>query len=175
METSKVRKFWTSNPFYPELSGALVTFYTIVIFVCSGVFLIWISSPPPPPPTHTSSLLSFFLSVLLFYPLVEIQKKKKTSTSQIWREKKNLFSSSLGFFPLHYFFLLLLIISGHFFFLIMYCWNSFSGIHLKQLLGKPSSMGDVRFSTYINLKFYMLLRSGVGVCSSSEYFHIASS
>lgn len=174
METSKVRKFWTSNPFYPELSGALVTFYTIVIFVCSGVFLIWISSPPPPAHSYIFSF-EFFSVCPTFLPIGGDPKKKKTSTSQIWREKKNLFSSSLGFFPLHYFFLLLLIISGHFFFLIMYCWNSFSGIHLKQLLGKPSSMGDVRFSTYINLKFYMLLRSGVGVCSSSEYFHIASS
>lgn len=168
METSKVRKFWTSNPFYPELSGALVTFYTIVIFVCSGVFLIWISFPPP----HSYIFWVFFLSVLLFYPLVEIQKKKNLHKSNLKR-KKHIFILS-GFFSPTFFFLLLLIISGHFF-LIMYCWNSFSGIHLKQLLGKPSSVGDVTFSTYINLKFYMLLRSGVGVCSSSEYFHIASS
>lgn len=172
METSKVRKFWTSNPFYPELSGALVTFYTIVIFVCSGVFLIWISFPPHSYIFWVFFCLSYFFTHWWRSKNKTKQKKKPPQVKS--EEKKTYFHPLWVFFPytifFFYFWLFLVI-----FFLIMYCWNSFSGIHLKQLLGKPSSMGDVRFSTYINLKFYMLLRSGVGVCSSSEYFHIASS
>lgn len=125
METSRVRKFWTSNPFYPELSGALVTFYTIVIFVCSRVFLIWI--PLPFPPTYLWGLGIFYLVFFclfvcfglpyLFYLLVEIQKKQN-STKQIQREKKyfhHLCFLLLFFFlptPLFFFFLVL-IISGH--------------------------------------------------------------
>lgn len=126
METSKVRKFWTSNPFYPELSGALVTFYTIVIFVCSRVFLIWIPLPSPPPYIFEvwgfffwggGFFFFFFLSFLPFLPIRWDPKETKLHKANP-KGKKYIFIISVFccfffFLPTPLFFLLVLIISGH--------------------------------------------------------------
>lgn len=74
LETSKVRKFWTFNPFYPELSGMLVTFYTVILGFFGGCFWFGIFFPSVSSelflffeiPSHPKKLLSLFPIPFLF-------------------------------------------------------------------------------------------------------------
>lgn len=84
VETSKVRKFWTFNPFYPELSEMLITFYTVIILVYFGVFQIWAFF------LHIRCL-GFFLFFCAYYFLLILWmrfKRKKNSTTNLREEKK---------------------------------------------------------------------------------------
>lgn len=121
METSKVRKFWTFNPFYPELSGMLIT------FILSSFYFVLGCSDLDFFPLHISSL-SYFLSLLLFYPLVEIQKKKIHKANL--KEKYICLLTLSAFFPLHFNIWLFLFIFWKKRFL-MCCWDSFC---LKQFI-----------------------------------------
>lgn len=125
METSKVRKFWTFNPFYPELSGMLITFIlsfslfwgdSNLDFFSLYIYLLWV-----------------VLFLLLFYPLVEIQKKKKLQKANL-QEKYICIFNPLSFFPFAIFFFNL-IVSGHFL-------KKNSYVLLEFLLLKHSLLGN---------------------------------
>lgn len=166
METSKVRKFWTFNPFYPELSGMWVTFYTVIIFLCSGVFLIWI-----PPDT------SFFGFVFVFptFFIHWLRPKRRKLCKANLKEKEYTLTLSDFFYPTPFFCCRFDYLSS-FKKKIRMLLKFLLWFSLKSLLAKPSKGGWMvgRFSTYINLNSWMLLRSGSGVCSSAEYFHSTS-
>lgn len=118
METSKVRKFWTFNPFYPELSGMLlILFYTVIIWVCFGVFPIWIS---PPCIDHEVFFFFFFLLLVLFFSsfgYIQVEKTQGNSEG----EKKSFFCSYTIFFFFIFNFWLFLVIFKEF---LVCCWNS---------------------------------------------------
>lgn len=142
METSKVRKFWTSNPFYPELSGALVTFYTIVIFVCSRVFLIWIPLPSPPPYIFEvwgfffwgGGFFFFFFVFPTFFTYSLRSKRNKTPQSK--SKGKKIYFHHLCFLLFFFFspYTTFFSFSFDYFWSFkkkkrMCCWNSFSGFN----------------------------------------------
>lgn len=162
METSKVRKFWTFNPFYPELSGTLITFYTVIILACFGVFLIWILFLH----MHISSLWVVVLSLLLFYPLVETQKRKIKTKHKVYRNEKKCNFSLFKFFPLFFSF---------FRFVFSRILNMLLEFHLQFLLRTVNWLNLLRGMVDSALIFYMFLRWGLVVCSNLDYFHIPSS
>lgn len=73
LQTSKVRKSWTFNPFYPELSGMLVTFYTVILGFLLGCLdffffhLYLLSFLFFETPTHPKTLVFFLNHVLFFF------------------------------------------------------------------------------------------------------------